>query len=83
MPLSEARKAANKRWNDTNLKERYDRIQLVVAKGQKAVIQAAADAAGESVNAYIYAAVTQRMEREQTGGTPGGFGILSPSTDTE
>ena len=82
MPLSEARKAANKRWNDANQKERYDRIQLVVAKGQKTIIQAAADVAGESVNAYIYTAVRQRMERERGMSTPGdGFGLDTPSIE--
>lgn len=42
----------------------YDRINLTVPKGQKEVIQAAAKAAQESVNAYVYAAIMQRMERE-------------------
>ena len=44
----------------------YDRINLTVPKGQKEVIQIAAQAANESVNAYIYAAIMQRMEREQS-----------------
>lgn len=33
-------------------------------KGRKEVIQAKADAQGESVNAYINKAIEQRMERE-------------------
>lgn len=65
MPLSEAKKRANKRWNDENMKERYDRIQLVVPKGDKNTIQVAASAQGESVNAYIYHAVKERMERDK------------------
>ena len=65
MSLSEARKQANKKWNDANMKERYDRIQLVVPKGEKEVIQAAASQNGASLNAYIIEAVRQRMEREQ------------------
>lgn len=73
-PMSEARKAANKKWNDANLKEKYDRIQLVVPKGDKELIKAAADLANESVSAYIYAAVRQRMDREGVG-----FGILPPT----
>ena len=32
-PMSEAKRAANKKWNDANLKDKYDRIQLVVPKG--------------------------------------------------
>ena len=66
-PMTEARKAANKKWNDANLKEKYDRIQLVVPKGEKDSIKAAADLVNESVSAYIYAAVRQRMEREGVG----------------
>ena len=42
----------------------YDRINLVVPKGDKDIIKAAADKAGQSVNAYILEAVQQRMERE-------------------
>ena len=65
MPLSEARKKANKKWNDANMKDKYDRIQLVVPKGQKNAIQAAAQAQGESLNEYIKKAVEARMEREK------------------
>ena len=81
MSLSEARKQANKKWNDAHLKEKYDRIQLVVQKGQKEVIQAAAQAANESVNAYIYAAIVQRMEREQTAAVGVDFHIAPERTE--
>ena len=77
-PMTEARKAANKKWNDANLKEKYDRIQLVVPKGEKDLIKAAADQVNESVSAYIYTAVRQRMEREGVG-----FGILTTPGDAE
>ncbi len=43
----------------------YDRIELVVPKGQKAAIQAAADQAGESINAYVGKAVQARMGLEE------------------
>ena len=66
--MSEAKKRANKKWNDDNLKDRYDRIQIVVPKGQRDIIKAAAEAAGESTNNYIRIAIEQRMEREQAGG---------------
>lgn len=72
-PMSEAKRAANKKWNDANLKDKYDRIQLVVPKGDKDIIKAAADQAGESVSAYIAAAVRERMEREGVC-----FGISTP-----
>lgn len=65
MPLSEARKRANKKWNDANMAVKYDHAHLVIPKGDKDVIKAAADAAGQSVNAYILQAVEERMQREQ------------------
>jgi uncharacterized protein (DUF1778 family) len=40
----------------------YDRISFVVPKGQKDEIKSAADAAGQSVNAYILEAVRVRMK---------------------
>lgn len=72
-PMTEARRLANKKWNDANLKEKYDRIQVVVPKGEKDLIKAAADSAGESLSAYVATAVRQRIAREQRAG--GGFGI--------
>lgn len=76
-PMSEAKKAANKKWNDANLKEKYDRIQLVVPKGEKDLIKAAADQAGESVSAYIVSAVRERMKRA---GDSSGKGSVSDSS---
>ena len=67
MPMSEARKAANKKWNDANMKERYDRIQLVVAKGQKERIQAAAASQGESLNAFVWRVVSQELDKMERG----------------
>ena len=81
MPLSEAKKRANKKWNDENMKERYDRIQLVVPKGGKEMIQAAAQTQGQSVNAYIYEAVKQRMEREEVQG--GGIRLMGEPSSIE
>jgi predicted HicB family RNase H-like nuclease len=74
MALSEARKRANKKWNDANMKDRYDRIQLIVPKGQKAVIQAAAERHGQSVNGYITSLIAAALERETEQGG-GGFGF--------
>ena len=51
--MSEAKRRANKKWNDANLKERYDRIQLVIPKGRKQALEAFAKAKGESVNGLI------------------------------
>ena len=48
----------------------YDRVELVLPKGHKAEIKAAADAVNESVNSFITTAVDQRMEREAMTGAP-------------
>lgn len=81
-PMSEARKRANKTWNDANMKERYDRIQLVVPKGQRDVIKDRAAALGLSVNAYVLGLV----EADLAGATRGIFrgseagGVTSPNS---
>lgn len=69
-PISEAKKRANKKWNNENMKERYDRIQLVVPKGRKEVVQAAAKQNGESVNAFINRLIDAELDRldNETGG---------------
>ena len=43
----------------------YDRINIVVPKGQKETIEAAAKAAGESVNGYVNRAMLLRMGLEE------------------
>lgn len=43
----------------------YDRLYPFVPKGRKAEIQAAADAAGESLNDFICKSIDERMERMQ------------------
>ncbi len=49
----------------------YDRIEIVVPKGQKDIIKAHAASIGESVNAFIFRAITQAMETDsRTGDTP-------------
>lgn len=49
------------KYQNQFINEKYDRINLTVPNGDKAVIKRAA-AAGESVNEYINQAITQRME---------------------
>ena len=39
----------------------YDRIQIIVPKGQKATVQAAADSMGESISQYTNKALLDRM----------------------
>ena len=43
-------------------KKTYDRMELIVPKGQKAVIKEKAAAAGQSVNEFVYSAVKAKME---------------------
>ena len=55
---------AQQRAVNKYVKNNYDRINVTFPKGQKELIQAAATAAGETVNGYIKKAVDQRMERD-------------------
>ena len=43
----------------------YDSITVRVPKGYKATIQAKADAAGQSLNAYIKESIDRRIEQEK------------------
>lgn len=68
MPVPKAnQKAVNK-----YVKANYDRINVTMPKGKKETIQAAAAAAGESVNAYINGAIDNQMKRDIEGGEEGG-----------
>ena len=42
----------------------YDRISLIIPKGQKDLIQAHAEAQGESTNGFINRAISETMERD-------------------
>ena len=52
--------ASKNKWNAKT----YDRINLTVKKGQKEIIQAHAEARGESVNGFINRAIAQTMEQD-------------------
>ena len=54
-----AQRAVNK-----YMKENYDRVNLTMPKGKKEKIQEQADSQGLSVNAYINAAIDEKMERD-------------------
>lgn len=83
---------ANQRAVNKYVKNNYDRINVTMPKGHKETIQTAAAAAGESVNAYINSAISQRMERSG-GGTASetagkdlesaqGVGVISLPSET-
>ena len=52
--------ASKNAWNA----KAYDRVNLTMLKGQKAVVQAHATARGESVNGFINRAIQETMERD-------------------
>ena len=50
---------------NTRITKAYDRINLTVPKGQKDLIQAHAEAQGESTNGFINRAISETMERDK------------------
>ncbi len=81
MPVSKAQQKAVNKYMAAN----YDRINLTVPKGQKEVIQAHAEANGESVNGFINRAIGEAMgtapakAHQSAAGTPHSSGdILTP-----
>ena len=49
----------------------YDRVNLVLPKGQKDIIKAHAESQGESVNGFITRAIENQMERDKGAGEDG------------
>ena len=50
---------------NTWITKAYDRINLTVPKGQKDLIQAHAEAQGESTNGFINRAISETMVRDK------------------
>lgn len=61
MPLSEAKRASNKKSD-----AKYMQILLKPYKDEGQAIKAAAIAAGQSTQAYVLQAARERMAREQS-----------------
>ena len=59
-PASKAQQKAVNKY----MKSNYDRVNLVMPKGKKDIIQAHAAQQGESVNAYINRAIDEAMQRD-------------------
>lgn len=59
---------ASTRAQNRYIAKAYDRINLTVPKGKKDIIQAHAEANGESVNGFINRAIDQTMSLEAVGG---------------
>ena len=61
MPASKAQQRATNKY----ISKAYDRINLTVPKGKKEVIQAHAEARGESVNGFIGRAISETIKRDE------------------
>lgn len=78
MATSKAQQKAQNKW----IAKAYDRINLTVPKGRKEIIQAHAEANGESMNGFINRAIGEAMGEspQQPAGAPQGMGaILTPA----
>ena len=62
LTISKAQMQAVAKYNSAN----YDRVELRLEKGKKAVTKAHAAAQGESLNAFINRAINETMERDCT-----------------
>ena len=60
MPISDARRRANEKFNA----KAYDEIKTRVQKGQKSVIQSHAQQQGESLNGFVNRAIVETMKRD-------------------
>ena len=63
--MSPASKAQQKAVNKY-MKSNYDRVNLIMPKGKKDIIQAHAAQQGESVNAYLNRAIDEAMQRDDS-----------------
>lgn len=46
-------------------KTHYDRLEISIPKGQKAIVQEKAKIAGQSMKEYVMQAIRERIEREE------------------
>ena len=59
-PTSKAQQKAVAKY----MRKNYDELKIRVPSGHKVFIQAAADNAGESMNAFVSKAIRERIDRE-------------------
>lgn len=57
--------ANNSVYRNKWISEKLDRVNLTMPKGKKETVQGHAAAQGLSVNAYINAAIDEKMERDK------------------
>lgn len=60
MAVSKAQQKAVQKY----VKDKYDRVVLTMPKGKKETVQDHAAVQGMSMNAYINAAIDEKMERD-------------------
>ena len=60
MAVSKAQQKAVHKY----VKNNYDRVSLMLYKGQKDIVKAHAEKQGETLNGFINRAITETMERE-------------------
>ncbi len=60
MPINEAKRKANKKY----ITEKLDDVRFRVPKGEREILKKHAEKMGESVNAFVYRAVKETMERD-------------------
>ena len=58
--------AGNSEYRNKWIADKLDRINLTMPKGKKEVVQAEASRHNMSVNAYINAAIDEKMDRDNT-----------------
>lgn len=64
-------------------KTAYDRIQLYIPKGERDEIRKQADRLGESLNAFIYRAIVERMQKSAAKQSPAPEGESTEGENTE
>jgi hypothetical protein len=65
--ISEARKRANKKWNEKNIEVRYERLNLNLPKGKAEEIKGQARKKGySSTSKYIVSLVNQDIEKDRS-----------------
>ena len=61
VPISEAKRRSNKKWNDENIKDYYDRVNFVVKKGLREKIKSHAESKGMGISEYIKKLISADM----------------------
>ncbi|MCD8051830.1 MAG: hypothetical protein LUE89_09155 [Clostridiales bacterium] len=58
------------KYNNTYNQQNYDRVSLMLPKGQKEAVREHAEAMGESLNAFVNRAIREAMERDKGAKAP-------------